>query len=95
MKGCVCAMAYTKEQRNNDIIENFEVYADYSIEFKKDVDGKDCLILTDDKTGLQAGFSEENLIYLATEDYCDTVVKNMGKVSKDINSLYARNNAKC
>ena len=88
-------MAYTKEQRNNDIIENFEVYADYSIEFKKDVDGKDCLILTDDKTGLQAGFSEENLIYLATEDYCDTVVKNMGKVSKDINSLYARNNAKC
>lgn len=94
MKGCVCAMAYTKEQRNNDIIENFEVYADYSIEFKKDVDGKDCLILTDDKTGLQAGFSEENLIYLATEDYCDTVVKNMGKVSKDINSLYARNNAK-
>ena len=95
MKGCVCAMAYTKEQRNNDIIENFEVYADYSIEFKKDVDGKDCLILTDDKTGLQAGFSEENLIYLATEDYCDTVIKNMGKVSKDINSLYARNNAKC
>lgn len=95
MKGCVCAMAYTKEQRNNDIIENFETYADYSIEFKKDVDGKDCLILTDDKTGLQAGFSEENLIYLATEDYCDTVVKNMGKVSKDINSLYARNNAKC
>ena len=88
-------MAYTKEQRNNDIIENFETYADYSIEFKKDVDGKDCLILTDDKTGLQAGFSEENLIYLATEDYCDTVVKNMGKVSKDINSLYARNNAKC
>lgn len=95
MKGCVCAMAYTKEQRNNDIIKNFETYADYSIEFKKDVDGKDCLILTDDKTGLQAGFSEENLIYLATEDYCDTVVKNMGKVSKDINSLYARNNAKC
>ena len=95
MKGCVCAMAYTKEQRNNDIIENFETYADYSIEFKKDVDGKDCLILTDDKTGLQAGFSEENLIYLATEDYCDTVVKNMSKVSKDINSLYARNNAKC
>lgn len=95
MKGCVCAMAYTKEQRNNDIIENFETYADCSIEFKKDVDGKDCLILTDDKTGLQAGFSEENLIYLATEDYCDTVVKNMGKVSKDINSLYARNNAKC
>ena len=44
-------MAYTKEQRNNDIIENFETYADYSIEFKKDVDGKDCLILTDDKTG--------------------------------------------